>query len=119
MSTEDDEFMASYRVEYDARKKSITKAKDEQAAWDLMNAMSDISEDYYAAGWLANLEYYLWSMVVGGDTKFGLGRVSGEEIANLKQLHDKAGGWWYYDDDLSEQFLTTEEWLIMYDEGSV
>jgi hypothetical protein len=38
--------------------------------------MSDISEEYYCAGWLIGLEEILWSMVVGNRREFGMGVVT-------------------------------------------
>ena len=77
--------------------------------------MSDISEDFWCAGWLDKLEYTLWGIVEGGNRSFGMGEVRDEQINGLKKLSQKAGGWWRYDDSVKEElFITIDEWKEIY-----
>ncbi len=55
--------------------------------------MSDISENHYCAGWLVDLEYHLWDILSGKTREFGLGTVSDEVVADLKELVSVTGIW--------------------------
>lgn len=90
---------------------SLANAKDREAAELLKERMSDISENYYCAGWLSGLEFALWGMVTGGDRSFGFGKVREYEIQELRNLADKAGGWWYWaKDESTNKFCTFDHW---------
>jgi hypothetical protein len=39
----------------------------------LLRMMEDMSEDYWCAGWLNDLEYSLWIAVITGNVDFGWG----------------------------------------------
>lgn len=104
---------ARYQASLDA---SLQKALDSDAAQALCAFMSELSERYYCAGWLIGLEHTLWPMVHGGNREFGLGAVTEEEVAKLRRLHERAGGWWRWAEDPEpaaggEVFVPTEEWL--------
>jgi hypothetical protein len=88
----------------------LAKALDRDAAVALAALMSEISEEYFCAGWLVGLERSLWPMLSGGDRSFGLGEVTEREVAELKRLHEKAGGWWT---DGGDVFVTTAEWTAL------
>lgn len=107
---------------HDRMKKSLEKAKDPDIARLLVLNMRDISENYFAAGWLGGLEHILWAMVLGGSREFGFAEVSEEEVINLKHLSEKAGGWWcWFDspepDESGELFVTSKEWQNIYEKG--
>lgn len=100
-------------------KESLKKSVDPEFADLLRRFMSDLSEEYYCAGWLIGLEYSLWNMLEGGSRRFGLGEVTDEELRDLWALYQQAGGWWtWYDsedpDTMGEVFVTVEEWNEMY-----
>lgn len=108
--------MAPEREAEERRRKEIfdaalAKAADRDAAKVLHDLMSKISEDYYFAGWLNDLEFSLWSMIRGGDRRFGFGEVTDGEVAELKRLHEKTGGWWRYEERVGEVFVPTAEWI--------
>ena len=69
---------------------------DEQSitAGLLERLMSAISEEYWCAGWMHNLEYTLWDVVTGRRA----GICSPEEIEQLKYLSEKCGGWIIWDE---------------------
>ena len=93
---------------------AISKALDRDAAEQLRDAMIEISEDYYCAGWIAGLEIELWPMLTGGSRHFGMGEVTDEEIAELIRLHRKSGGWWHYVREAGKVFVPTAEWIVMF-----
>lgn len=93
------------------REAALSKALDQDAAALLRMQMSEISEEYYCAGWLHDLESTLWPMLSGGDRSFGLAEVSESEVAELRRLSEKAGGWWRWDEEDGETFVTLKEWL--------
>jgi len=90
--------------------------KKETAAQALLAEMERISEDYYAAGWHILLEFYLWTMVQGGDARGGFGALLPEEIDKLRCLSEQCGGWWIWDEEeQGERFLGLDEWKAMYE----
>lgn len=82
--------------------------------------MSDISEDYWCAGWLDQLEFELWRAITTDDTGFGpFGtNLSETELADLKRLSESAGGWFAWgedaDGDVGAQFVPMAEWVERY-----
>lgn len=101
--------------------KNLKKTLDKDASISLRDFMSELSEDYYCAGWEMNLEYDLWG-IINKDipNSYGLGELKDDEITKLKDLNQKCGGWWiWYEDpddkfNSGELFITTEEWLELY-----
>ena len=76
--------------------------------------MSEISEDAYCAGWLIDLEYDLWQILIDGQGEFGMMGLSEPEIQQLRELSDACGGWIVYDDDRGETFVPLAQWLTMF-----
>jgi hypothetical protein len=81
------------------------------AQWALAEYMSDISEDNYCAGWLIDLEHTLWDAVMAGPSRFGMGDITAENIAELRRLSNDAGGWIVYVSGKGETFVPMAEWL--------
>jgi hypothetical protein len=78
----------------------------------LIETMSGISEEYWCAGWMHNLEYMLWDAVMG--RREGIG--SPEEIEQLKYLSEKCGGWIIWDEQAKgERFIPMQDWLRLYE----
>lgn len=102
------------------RAHSLKLAKSEDAALLLESFMSEISELHYCAGWLIGLEFSLWSIMTTYHREFGLGPVSEANVARLRELHERAGGWWHWVDvpgnvmDSGEQFIPTAAWEAIY-----
>ena len=92
------------------------KSPDPAAVDALASLMSDISQEHYCAGWMNDLEQRLWGMLQGKDRQYGNGVVSDANIAQLRSLHEKCGGWivWQGRDAGHEpsgmKFVTTAEW---------
>lgn len=85
--------------------------------------MSDISENVYAAGWMADCEWSLWwaltSWRAGQPAVWSFADITAHMPA-LDALHRAAGGWiwWldYRDDRGGPQFVADERWARLVDE---
>lgn len=64
--------------------------------------MSDISENYWFAGWLIDLEFLLWDAIQGGTRDV----IAEEDLRDLAELSALVGGWHDYD-----RFIPLDEWL--------
>lgn len=64
---------------------------DEGAAIGLCALMSGISEGYYCAGWMTNLEYELWE--AHEDMDYGMGVITKRQSDLLKLLSKECNGW--------------------------
>ena len=87
---------------------------DEQkiVAGVLQKIMAGISEERWCAGWMHSLEYVLWDAVTGRREDI----CSPDEIAQLKYLSEKCGGWIIWDEQAtSERFAPMAEWLRLYE----
>lgn len=119
---EHDEYLETTRPEREATEArmndALALAKDRNSALLLQSLMSEISEEYYCAGWLIGLEEILWTMLTGGRREFGMGVVTEDEIAQLRQLSEQSGGWWHYVDGDGETFITLEDWKRKYEQKS-
>jgi hypothetical protein len=80
----------------------------------LAEAMSDLSEAGYHAGWMAGLEYDLWRILLTGGISYGQHEVSQGDISRLRDLAEKCGGWIVFDDDKGEIFVPMVEWQKMF-----
>lgn len=79
----------------------------------LSELMSDLSEEHYCAGWLIDLEFILWGMVLGGPREFGLGTVSVGDVEELSRLALDCGGWIVWDD--GPRWASMDEWKRILD----
>jgi hypothetical protein len=79
----------------------------------LVNRMSQLSEETYAASWLIDLELCLWRAVVDGPAGTILGPNGHNEVEELKWMSDAAGGWFTWGED-GPEFLPMEEWQKLY-----
>jgi hypothetical protein len=82
----------------------------------LANYMSSISESTWRAGWMRDIEFELWALLVEGSGK-GHGRLSlsGAEITRLRSLSDACGGWIYFDERTEETFASAQEWMVRFE----
>jgi hypothetical protein len=95
----------------EARNFPMPGATDPVAAMLLRDLMGTISDEAYCAGWMMGLEDDLWAALRVGPCTYGRVKLTADVIANLKRLHDAAGGWWT--NDGGERFVTASEWLRM------
>lgn len=89
-------------------------SKDETSARALAALMSEISEECYCAGWMSGLEFSLWAMVQGGDRSYGMSEPSESEVAQLRALSERCGGWIRWEEDVGEVFVPLHEWEQTY-----
>jgi hypothetical protein len=45
--------------------------------------------------------------------------VTEDDVAELRDLHAKCGGWWAFDDTHGELFVTTADWLARLEADAV
>ena len=93
---------------------SLVEAENEDAAMRLLGVMRDLSEEHWCAQWLMGLEFSLWEIAQGGSRDFGMGEVSDIDVAALRELHERAGGWWRWVDGTGEVFVATAAWERMH-----
>jgi hypothetical protein len=101
----------------------MTEMTGDQEA--LMNFMSELSEDYYSACWLIDLEYSLWAVLEGDKSTFAGGSLKDAEIQKLRDLSNKCAGWIYWSDESEdrggqtwvkgETFMPLDEWKTRYE----
>ncbi len=81
---------------------------------ELAELMSAISELAYAAGWLSNLEHYLWRAVADGPFRLGQLQLTVSHISRLRDLAAACGGWIRFDDKNEEMFVPLAQWAMLY-----
>ena len=92
------------------------RARDSQAAVALNVTMVRISECCWCASWVPDLEFSLWSMLLGGPRQFGMGDVSDADVDALRGLSDRAGGWWRWSErECVEVFVSFDDWRAIWD----
>jgi len=80
--------------------------EDQQALYDLM---SDLSEEYFFAGWICGCEDWLWRQL--NNEGNGNYNITDDQRKELEAAKNRAGGWIIWDDDANEPgFLTIESW---------
>lgn len=90
----------------------------ESAAAELMEAMSEISEDCFCAGWMTGLGFSLWGMLKTGPRRWGMEEVTQDHLEGLKLLSERAGGWVFWCPQSERpEFAPLDEWLIRFDRG--
>ena len=88
---------------------------DAAAVYELLNLMGDLSEEYYAAGWLIGLEQDLWKLAFEDPhSGFGFGNITHEERGKLIELSHRCQGWWVWDRTVGRRFISLDDWLVMY-----
>mmetsp|Transcript_40893 Transcript_40893/g.80689 ORF Transcript_40893/g.80689 Transcript_40893/m.80689 type:complete len:138 (-) Transcript_40893:44-457(-) len=62
---------------------------------ELEDLISSISQNCWFAGWMKDSEHYIWNMAMGEavSRQWGVGLLSDSEVAKLRELSSKAGGW--------------------------
>src|SRR5262245_28342982 len=76
----------------------------------LARVMGDLSQDYWCASWLVDLEYLLWAAMFGDTSPF-----TTADIAELRYLSKKCGGWIVWNDEAPwRRFVPLAEWEPMF-----
>jgi hypothetical protein len=82
---------------------------EEGAAMGLLALMTGMSEEYYCASWLIDLEFTLWEIQAG--TRFGFRVVTERQATLLRLLSEECDGWWRYDAEEGPVFIRRADWL--------
>jgi hypothetical protein len=114
------EIEAAWKDMEPAARRSLEAAKDQDAAAVLCWFMAELSEEHWFAGWLIDLEFYLWELLQKGPPDPALlGCVTEPDIAELKNLHERAGGWWQWSPgNECAMFVPTEIWIERFRDGT-
>jgi hypothetical protein len=78
--------------------------------------MSELSEKAIHAGWIQNLEHALWRARTEGPFAYTRLVMTDAQVAKLRELSERCGGWITFDPAHEETFVPTEKWVNeMYD----
>lgn len=84
------------------------------AAQELFDYISELSQEAICAGWMENVEYCLWERVLNGVGDYYALEVTEDIIAKLRDYSDRAAGWWSWE-DTEPVFLPLESWITLYE----
>jgi hypothetical protein len=81
----------------------------------LLYRMKQMSDDFFCASWLSDLEFIVWDMTFGKQQSFAGVDVTDEMAKSFRDLAILSDGWWIWDDDAdpSEEnpvFITMKRW---------
>jgi len=76
----------------------------------LAKYMSELSEEAYCAGWMADLEYNLWEAVLGLRRAYGRTTISHAKKERLRALCDACAGWIVFENGVGETWLPLDAW---------
>lgn len=77
----------------------------------LANLISNLSEDYWCAGWLSDCEHTLWDAATrSGDFEWGMGIVPRRSLDTLIGLANESGCWVQWKDG-GVQAVSLSEWV--------
>jgi len=85
-------------------------------ARELKEAMSELSEVIWAAGWMNMWEYELWNFAMNHPLEPMMRHVGGgddasvEEIAHVMELSMKCDGWIIYDHKNGPTWIPIDDW---------
>ena len=104
------------------KKQSLKKSTSPELALDLENYMCELSEKYFYAGWILDLERILWKEI-SSDTnnEKSLGKLTYSEAFILKKFSEEAEGWFYWPDHVKDGpvFVTKNEWKQIYEQSRI
>ena len=86
----------------------------------LLYRMRQLSETFYAAQWVDDLEFEVWDMAHKQPYCFADNPVSESMAKSFRDLATLAGGWWVWpktvgQDGHIEMFIPLEQWLALLD----
>jgi hypothetical protein len=79
----------------------------------LATYMSDLSEEFWCAGWMRDLEFMLWSAIEGEEGHASL-TLTRNQLATLKSLSNACKGWIVFRRDTQETFVPMPEWMRLF-----
>jgi hypothetical protein len=88
----------------------------------LLSAVHDLSEDLWAAGWRNDIEFILWSALLGDGRWRGAKSVPRAAVQHLAHLSSECDGWWAHCDTAGKEwadtggrvFMALDKWRTMY-----
>ena len=80
---------------------------EDGAALGLLGLMTGLSEAYFCAGWLDELEYRLWR--AKPNQPFGAGEITARQAELLRLLSEESHGWWIWADG-EPTFVSLDWW---------
>ena len=86
------------------------------AVQELIDCISEISEEAYCASWMDAVEFALWRRMCEGPGRYGRAQIDQARIQMLRDLSQRCGGWVYWNDETDETFIPMREWEELYDE---
>ncbi len=91
--------------------KNIEQAKNREFAFKLLMLMEDISQEVYLAGWLDELEYILWGIVVDPESIHDYMAI--ETVTLMNNLASESNSWWLWKND-GVYFVPLDDWIGNY-----
>lgn len=81
----------------------------------LIYRMKQMSDDFYSASWVSDLEFMVWEMAFGKEQSFAGMDVTDEMAKSFRDLAILSGGWWIWDDNTDPAgqnpvFITIKRW---------
>jgi hypothetical protein len=80
----------------------------------LAEYMSELSEEFFCAGWLVDLEYALWDAVRNGRGQYGWQYLDATQISRLRELSHQCGGWIVFDDAQERKWFPLRDWELRF-----
>jgi len=81
----------------------------------LLGLMQDISEYRWCAGWMHDLEFYLWDCIIDKCKVDDRGLFNSYQVEYLRKLSKEANGWWIWDDKKGKEvFVSIKKWEKLY-----
>jgi hypothetical protein len=83
----------------------------------LVDYISELSEEYWCAGWYADIEYELWEILdlsIEEMEPFWQRRVEPQDLSDLKWLSQVTSSWGKWDDEREDIPVSLEEWKKNY-----
>jgi hypothetical protein len=92
--------------------RSLNPAAAARLAW----LFSDISDRFYAAGWLQRIEYDLWYLIHQPPPwRIGFSQLSTVDVIEICLLAEACGGWIIWHDEFHyEMWIPLAEWEARY-----
>lgn len=86
----------------------------------LLNYISELSEEYYCAGWLDSIEFQLWDLLQQNyediiKVDFWRKRVDKEELQDMRFLAQTTNCWAIWDEEKEEMTIPLDQWIPKYE----
>ncbi len=78
----------------------------------IVNTISELSQDIYAAGWLHRIEYQLWEWSKQNVPEWINFRVIEDDLIDLRGMAEKLNLWAVWDEKKEEIAISLDEWKL-------